>query len=176
MAILLVTGLPGVGKTAALAVLRPSRPVLNFGSLMLDAAKQHHNVATRDDLRRLSEGERRALREAAAETLPEDCIVDIHLSVRTKTGLESSIPRALFMKAVDTIIVLEARPEAILERRRSRVARSDSSDTEESLAEQQLFNRHQAEEFASIAGARLVVLAADGGVPAVAAKLAPFLT
>jgi adenylate kinase len=106
---------------------------------MLSAAKERNLVADRDGLRSLPEEVRRALRVETLASLPEEGILDTHLSIRTPHGLEPAVPMTL--RPWGKIVLLEAPPALILDRRQSRVGRADFSDSLETIEAQQVYNR-----------------------------------
>lgn len=107
---------------------------------MLDQATREGLNLSRDDLRGLPRSERERLRSLAMRTLPESCILDIHLSTQAAQGLEPALPAELAERRLGCVVVLQADPAVVLERRRGRGGRMDPHDTLEDIAEQQAFN------------------------------------
>lgn len=107
---------------------------------MLDQATREGLNLSRDDLRGLPRSERDRLRSLAMLALPESCVLDIHLSTQAAQGLEPALPAELVERRLGCVVVLQADPAVILERRRGRDGRMDPHDTLEDIAKQQSFN------------------------------------
>jgi adenylate kinase len=127
-----VTGLPGVGKTTVLEDLKGLSDgggvrvsIVNFGTLMSDALRRRGKVLDRDDIRRQGIGlQREAQDEAAGEISGmgdgEVLIIDTHMFVKTECGLWPGLPLNVISKLSPSLLVLiEAPPEEIADRRRS---------------------------------------------------------
>jgi len=132
---IIVTGVPGVGKTTVLKLTSKmlaekgvNHVILNYGDYMLETAKRRGLVRNRDELRHLplrtqlelQEEAARSLVEAAGEKLggkPGVLIVDTHAAIRTDTGYWPGLPEHI-IKCFnpDSIVVIEAKPEEILSR------------------------------------------------------------
>lgn len=175
MAIIIASGVPGVGKTTCLERVRSSRPIVNFGTLLLDVAVRRGLVRSRDELRELPPDQRRALRREAVSQLSPDCILDVHLSVRTRSGLEPSLPAEIAELPVAAVLLFEGDPSAILARRRLRTGRQDPSDSEASIAEQQALNRTLAANVCGRTGAMLRTIETTRSIGAVVKEMADFL-
>ncbi len=129
-----VTGVPGVGKTTVLNhVVELARAeglrvlVLNFGDFMLEEARRRGLVEHRDQMRHLPLRRQLELQEYAAEALikaaaarlgPEGyLLVDTHAIVKTPTGFWPGLPRPVVEKLrPDSIVVIEAPPEQVVAR------------------------------------------------------------
>jgi len=127
----MVAGVPGVGKSAALASLRPrlTVPVVNFGSTMLEVARASGYIGDRDGLRRASPNDAKKWREIAVHRLPDACIIDGHLVVRRPDSFEVAFPPEMRATGyLEAILVLEASAEQVLLRRAARAREVQDED------------------------------------------------
>ncbi len=145
---LIVTGVPGVGKTTVLNHLKTMAEreglhilILNFGDFMLEEAVRRGLVKHRDEIRYLPLRRQLELQEYAAEAIIERAsrelgsngylLVDTHAVIRTATGYWPGLPRNVVERLKpDAIVVVEAPAEDIVKRQlrdKSRV-RSDLAD------------------------------------------------
>jgi adenylate kinase len=127
---------------------------------MLEQATREGLRLERDGLRQLPRADRERLRSQAIRDLPDSCILDIHLSTQATQGLEPALPAELLDRPLGCIIILQAEPAIVLERRASRAGRSDPHDTLEDIAKQQAFNLSVAR---SLKASSVVVI--DAGRP-----------
>ncbi|MEB3773954.1 MAG: adenylate kinase [Desulfurococcales archaeon] len=132
--VVIVTGVPGVGKTTVLSRLaeiareRGARvKIVNYGTYMLETALKEGLVEDRDQLRRLPLRKQLDLQRLAARRIIEDSmedlggddtlIVDTHALVRTSAGYWPGLPRHVLDELKpDMIAVIEASPEEVLAR------------------------------------------------------------
>lgn len=140
-----IVGIPGVGKSTVIAKLvdlfhskgKDSR-VVNYGTVMMEQATKLYGVKSRDDLRKLSVDLQRALQVYAASEISkmseELILVDTHLFISTSEGYWPGMPLDVLQALKPTNLVLvTARPEEILSRRRNDPTRSRDAATEDSL-------------------------------------------
>ena len=174
----IVTGVPGVGKTTVLsrAVELASSEglrvlVVNFGDYMVSEAKRLGLVEHRDQLRYLPLRKQLELQEYAAKAIVEDAkskglglgdylLVDTHAVIRTATGYWPGLPRPVVEQLKpDAIVLVEAPAEQIVARQirdKSRV-RSDLADVR--LVEEMMqFARQAAMASAVLASASVYVV------------------
>jgi adenylate kinase len=126
--ILIVVGVPGVGKTTVIkkveTLLNKSgdkNSVVVFGTIMLSEAKKM-GISDRDDLRKLNVNEQKELQNKASDYIrtikDEIIIVDTHLFIRTPSGFLPGIPENVIKKLKPTnLVLITASPEEIMERR-----------------------------------------------------------
>ncbi|MFZ8795117.1 MAG: adenylate kinase [Acidilobaceae archaeon] len=132
--VVVVTGVPGVGKTTVLEHLAriASRKglklkIVNFGNYMLETALKEGLVKSRDELRRLPLRRQLNLQALAASRIVENSvgelgendflIVDTHALVRTPAGYLPGLPFNVLEKLKpDMIVVVEAEPGVVVER------------------------------------------------------------
>lgn len=151
-ALLIVVAVPGAGKTTILKKLKeimPSVSVINFGDLMLEEASRLFGITDRDEMRKkIALEDYRNLQLRAAETIASRSdgavVVDTHAAISTPYGYYPGLPPEVVrtLKA-DLIVVLEFRPEDILERReRDRESvRKRELDSLEAIEEHQNVSR-----------------------------------
>lgn len=182
MAAIVVTGVPGVGKTTVMeqAADRANLEVAVFGSVMLEIAQERELAEHRDDLRNLPVVEQERLQELAASRIADmgDVIVDTHCSIRTPEGYFPGLPQRILTKLKPKAIVLiEADPGQIAERRATDTAdRKRDTDTAEAIGEHQQLNRSFAAAYAAISGAAVhLVENRQGEVDQAVEELLPLL-
>lgn len=132
--VVVVTGVPGVGKTTVLSHLQELAKekgvkvmVANFGTYMLETALKEGLVKSRDEIRKLPLRMQLELQALAAKRIVEDAvgelgedgflIVDTHALVKTPAGYWPGLPRhVLDHLKPDMIVIIEASPEEIAAR------------------------------------------------------------
>ncbi len=132
--VVVVTGVPGVGKTTVISHLERLAQaeglrlkVVNFGTYMLETALKEGLVRSRDEIRRLPLRKQLELQALAARRIVEDAagslgengylIVDTHALVKTVAGYWPGLPKhVLDHLKPDMIVVVEASPEEIVAR------------------------------------------------------------
>jgi len=132
----ILTGIPGVGKTTILSELQKlakekgvKLSVLNYGTVMNELFKKHGRKIGRDEIRRQQISVQKKIQDRAAQILARNMrnpitIVDTHMFIRTKIGLWSGLPESVLSRLKPSLIVLvEAPPEEIAQRRRSDTTR-----------------------------------------------------
>ena len=127
-----VTGIPGVGKTTVLNELqdlakqnRVNLAVLNFGTIMNEIMRELGKQMNRDDMREQDLETQRKVQELAANEISHRAsqgtiiVVDTHMFVRTTVGMWAGLPQVVLQKLSPRLFVLiEADPEQIAGRRR----------------------------------------------------------
>lgn len=135
--VVIVSGLPGVGKSTVLNLaiekLREDGldiELVNYGTIMLDEAIKNSLVNHRDEIRKLKVAKQLELQRLAAKKISELAknvdllIVDTHLFIMTPRGRWPGLSlNNLKDLNVKQIIVVEADPEEIAERRTGDVTR-----------------------------------------------------
>jgi adenylate kinase len=139
-----VVGIPGVGKTTVVQGVvagYPGAKLVNFGTLMMEAAQSLKWVKNRDEMRKMSVDRQKRLQKLAAAKIAKmkgkAIIVDTHLFIRTEEGFWPGLPFEVVRTMQPTHLVLvEATPEEIAKRRVSDATRSRDAITVESLREE----------------------------------------
>ena len=132
---IIVTGVPGVGKTTVLNKLMEmlkeegiEAVVSNFGDYMFKVASEKGLVKHRDEIRKLPLQTQLELQRWAAQAIVRDAseklgdrgvlIVDTHSVIKTPSGYWPGLPRHVIEELrPDSIVVIEADPELIIARR-----------------------------------------------------------
>lgn len=132
--VVVVTGVPGVGKTTVLEHLKRLAEgenlrveVVNFGSFMLDYAVKMKVIEDRDKIRTLPLRRQLDLQEKAARAIAEYAslklgengvlIIDTHALVQTPAGYWPGLPKHVIDQLKpDMIAVVEADPEEVAAR------------------------------------------------------------
>jgi len=133
-----IVGLPGVGKSSVIdyAVEKLVKEglkvkVVNYGTVMLEEALARNLVSNRDEIRRLPVSKQMELQRIAAEAINNYAqendlvILDTHLFIKTGRGRwpglnQNNLP---YLTNIRQIVLVEATPEEILERRSKDVSR-----------------------------------------------------
>jgi len=160
--ILIVTGIPGAGKTAVMNKVIEEYPLkfVTFGTVMFEIAKKKSLVSDRDELRKLPFSIQRDIQELAAVEIKKmtNVCVDTHCTIKTKAGYLPGMPESVLKKlSPDVIILVEATPNEIIQRRSRDTRARDSDDTDE-IREHQLFNRIAAMNYAVMSGATVKII------------------
>ena len=140
----IVTGVPGVGKTTVLGKVREMLEAdgikylaVNFGDYMFSEANRAGWVQHRDEMRHLPLLKQLELQKMAARAIRLDAekqlgsegvlLVDTHAVIKTATGYWPGLPEAVVKEIrPDSIVLLEAPPQVIFERQRRDVTRKRS--------------------------------------------------
>ncbi len=163
MGAIIVTGLPGVGKTTVMkkAAEGLDFQFITFGTAMFEEAKAKGLVEHRDETRTLSASQQLDLQMKAAETIAKtaNAIVDTHCTIKTPQGYLPGLPEAVLKKLKpSTIVVVEADPEEIYNRRVSDTTRNRDSDTVAAITEHQQINRSAAVAYSALTGATVKIV------------------
>ena len=163
MGVIVVTGIPGVGKTTVMQKAAEGLDIqfVTFGSVMIDIAKEMGLVKDRDEMRKLSLEQQKKLQIKTAEKVGKmkNVIVDTHCTVKTPQGYMPGLPEWVLKKLNPTAIVLvEADPEEIYNRRAKDTTRNRDPDSKEKIAEHQMINRAAAMSYATLTGATVKIV------------------
>jgi len=139
-----VVGIPGVGKTTVVDGVvggLPGARLVNFGTLMFEAAKSLKWVKDRDEMRKMAVDKQKRLQKLAAARIArmrgKAILVDTHLFIRTPEGFWPGLPFEVVRAMQPTHLVLvEAAPEEISRRRLADPTRKRDAVTVESLREE----------------------------------------
>jgi len=181
MGVIVVTGIPGVGKTTVMKKAAEGMDIefVTFGTVMIDIAKEMGLVKDRDEMRKLTLEQQKDLQIKAAEKIASmgNVILDTHCTVKTPKGYLPGLPEWVIKKLKPTaIVVVEADSEEIYNRRESDPTRSRDPDTKEQIAEHQMVNRATAMAYAALSGATVkIVFNHDNAIDAAVKQAAPVL-
>ncbi len=134
---------------------------VTFGTVMIDIAKELNLVKDRDDMRKLTLEQQKDLQIHSAEKVASmgNVILDTHCTVKTPKGYMPGLPEWVLKKLKPTaIVVVEADPEEIFNRRAKDTTRNRDPDSEEEIAEHQQINRAAAMSYATLTGATVKIV------------------
>ncbi len=185
--VVIVTGIPGVGKTTvintAVEIVKERHGedvlVLNFGTEMFEVASKRGLVKDRDEMRKMPTAQQREIQRIAGESIAEKSkstrvIVDTHTLILTKNGYLIGLPEWV-VKAIQpkTIILVEANPENIASRRASDETRARDEQMTDEIRIHQEMCRAAAAAAGTLTGATVRrILNREGKVEEAAAQLA----
>jgi len=163
MGVIIVTGIPGVGKTTVMQKAAEGMDIqfVTFGTVMIDIAKELGLVKDRDEMRRLTLDQQKQLQIKTAEKIGKmkNVIVDTHCTVKTPKGYMPGLPEWVLRKLNPTaIVIVEADPQEIFNRRAKDTTRNRDSDSVEKIAEHQMMNRAAAMAYATLTGATVKIV------------------
>ncbi len=188
--LVVVTGIPGVGKTtvltAAMELCREqgiSALLVNYGDQMFESAKSKCLVQSRDEMRRLPVSEQVALQMEAAERICEiaakgTVILDTHMFIRTPRGYMPGIPSWVAeILRPDSLVLVEADPAEVSKRRLKDAAiRSREADSPEKVTEHQMLGRGGAAALSVMTGCTVAIAYnREGDVRAAASTIVDLL-
>ena len=181
MGVVVVTGIPGVGKTTVMKKAAEGIDIqfVTFGTVMIDIAKEMGLVKDRDEMRKLSLDQQKKLQIKTAEKIAgmKNVIVDTHCTIKTPKGYMPGLPEWVVKKLNPTaIVVVEADPEEIYNRRVKDDTRNRDSDSKEKIDEHQQINRAAAMAYAALTGATVkIVFNHDNDIDGAVKEAAPVL-
>jgi len=181
MGVIVVTGIPGVGKTTVMKKAAEGMDIqfVTFGTVMVDIAKELGFVQDRDDMRKLSLDQQKELQIKSAEKVASmgNVILDTHCTVKTPKGYMPGLPEWVIKKLnPNAIVLVEADPEEIYNRRTNDETRNRDTDTKEEINEHQMMNRAAAMSYAALTGCTVkVVFNHDNGIEEAVKQAAPVI-
>jgi len=181
MGVVVVTGIPGVGKTTVMKEAAEGIDIqfVTFGTVMADIAIDMNLVKDRDEMRKLTLEQQKELQIKTAEKVAkmDNVIVDTHCTVKTPKGYMPGLPEWVIKKLNPTaIVVVEADPEEIYNRRSKDITRNRDPDSKEKIAEHQQMNRAAAMAYATLSGATVkIVFNHDNAIEDAVKDAAPVL-
>jgi adenylate kinase len=163
MGVIVVTGIPGVGKTTVMQKAAEGMDIqfVTFGTIMIDIAKELKLVKNRDEMRKLTLDQQKQLQIKTAEKVSKmkNVILDTHCTVKTPKGYMPGLPEWVLRKLNPTaIVIVEADPQEIFDRRAKDTTRTRDPDSVEKIAEHQMMNRAAAMAYATLTGATVKIV------------------
>ncbi len=163
MGIIVVTGIPGVGKTTVMQKAAEGMDLqfVTFGTIMIDIAKELKLVKDRDEMRKLTLDQQKKLQIKTAEKVSnmKNVILDTHCTIKTPKGYMPGLPEWVLRKLnPSAIVIVEADPQEIFDRRAKDMTRNRDSDSIEKIAEHQMMNRAAAMAYATLTGATVKIV------------------
>ena len=181
MGVIVVTGIPGVGKTTVMKKAAEGLKIdfVTFGTVMADIAIEKGLVENRDEMRKLTLKQQKDLQIKSAEKIArmKNVIVDTHCTIKTPKGYMPGLPEWVIKKLMPTaIVVVEADPKEIYNRRANDPTRNRDPDTIEQINEHQMINRAAAMAYAALSGATVkIVFNHDNAIEEAEKQAAPVL-
>lgn len=163
MGIIVVTGIPGVGKTTVMKKAAEGMDIefVTFGTVMSDMAIETGLVKDRDEMRKLTLEQQKDLQIKSAEKIAKmgNVILDTHCTVKTSKGYMPGLPEWI-VKRINpiAIVVVEADPTEIFNRRANDPTRNRDPDTKEQIDEHQMINRAAVMAYAALTGATVKIV------------------
>jgi len=181
LGIIIVTGIPGVGKTTVMKKATEGMDInfVTFGTVMIEIAQEMKLVKDRDEMRKLTLEQQKKLQIKTAERIAKmkNVILDTHCTIKTAKGYMPGLPEWVIKKINPTAIVLvEADPEEIYNRRASDKTRNRDPDTKEQINEHQMMNRAAAMAYSALTGSTVkIVFNHDNAINEAVKQAAPVL-
>ncbi len=181
MGVIVVTGIPGVGKTTVMKKAAEGLDIqfVTFGTVMVNIAQKLGFVKDRDGMRKLTLDQQHELQIKSAEKVASmgNVILDTHCTVKTPKGYMPGLPEWVIKRLHPTaIVVVEADPQEIFNRRANDPTRNRDPDTIEQIAEHQQINRAAAMAYAALSGATVkIVFNHDDAIDEAVQQAAPVL-
>lgn len=164
--VIVVTGIPGVGKTTVLKEVanligknEKGIGFVTYSSIMVEIATREGYIVNRDDLRHLSIKTQKILQEKAAKQIAEISkdkiiqVIDTHMIIRTDIGYWVGLPQnVLKLIKPDLFILIEAEPNEILSRRRKDESRKRDEVLQTEINEEIAYSRSVAASCATFTG------------------------
>ena len=163
MSVVVVTGIPGVGKTTVMQKAAEGFDIkfVTFGTVMVEIAKELGFVQDRDDMRKLTLEQQKELQIKSAERVASmgNVILDTHCTIKTPKGYMPGLPEWVVKKLnPNAIVVVEADAEEIYNRREKDTTRNRDPDTKEQIDEHQMMNRSAAMAYAALTGSTVKIV------------------
>jgi adenylate kinase len=165
-----VTGVPGVGKSTVIAgvlkelkKLKVSCKLINYGDIMLEMVRERTKITDRDEMRKLPTELYREIQREAAERIANQAkgklvLLDTHCSVKKPEGYLPGLPKWVLERLQpEAIILIEAAPEEVAKRRVKDVRRRDKELIAQ-VEEHQQLNRAIAMGYAALTGATVRII------------------
>uniref|UniRef100_A0A7J3ZL11 Adenylate kinase n=1 Tax=Fervidicoccus fontis TaxID=683846 RepID=A0A7J3ZL11_9CREN len=186
----IVTGVPGVGKTTVLKEFEKKAVeknikllIVNFGDYMLKAARSEGLAENRDQIRHLPQRAQLRLQGLAAREIVKDAlkmlgeedllIVDTHSIVKTSSGYWPGLPEHVVRELnPDSIVLIETRAEEVLARQAKDKGRyrQDVGGSVEVIKELMLMARAAAVSSATLTASSVFIVENPPGSPESAAE------
>ncbi|MFW5902820.1 MAG: adenylate kinase [archaeon] len=159
----IIVGIPGVGKTTVIEKAKKKLSeyqTINFGTKMLETARKQGLVENRDQLRKLSPKKTKKLQKKTAKEIKKkkNLLIDTHLAIESKKGITPGMPKWIVEKInLDRVILIEAEPEKIKERRKKDKTRK-RNDFKLTPKQHQKINRYYAATISTLTGAPVKII------------------
>lgn len=184
--VIVVTGIPGTGKTTICNELRKLAErskkrvvVLNYGTIMVELSKEHRNAIHRNDIRKAELPFQRNLQLETAERISkimadrigDSFVIDTHMVVKTVDGYWAGLPVEVLKRLnPDLFVLVEAEPDEVLARRFRNPARKRDKALRDEVTEELALSRHMAAACSVLTGAAVKTVKNPGGKQVEAAE------
>jgi adenylate kinase len=188
--VIVLTGIPGVGKTTVVdELLRIAKEqgkkvsAVNFGTTMMEVARKEGNVKNRDELRKSAVEFQKRIQIEAAKAIAGQVkeggivLVDTHMIIRTEEGYYPGIPQDVInVLRPSSYVLVETDPKEILARRSKDKTRSRDMILAQEIESELQLSRAAAMACAVATGTPVKIVQNPPGKQAQAAKeLLPLL-
>ena len=169
MAMTIVLGVPGAGKSTVLSALKGKEgcTLVNYGDLMFDIASKKKYVAHRDGLRKLPPATQKKVQADVGDALAKmsgNVVLDTHCSIATPKGYLPGLPFFLLGKLdVCQLVLITAPISDIIARRSSDLTRVRDAESEESLKQHHDMNMALLASYAAFCGAPAKIIVNSQG-------------
>ncbi len=176
MTLVIVTGMPGSGSSTVIKEALNLKEggqkyrVRNYGDVMYEAALDEGIVRMRDELRKLSVSKQREIQLHACDKIAEwrrrdeHIIIDTHCTIKTPEGYLPGLPEYVLRKLnPDLFVLIEAKPEEIIERRHSDKTRKRDVEDLSDIEEHQFMNRAMSTVYSCLTGAAVKIIKNHNG-------------
>ena len=169
-----LVGIAGVGKSTVvnevLSILETKNVKvdnLTFGTVMFEEA-QKLGISDRDEMRTLSTDKQQELQINAAKSIAniesDIVIIDTHLFIKTTSGYMPGLPISILESLLPTnLILVEALPQDVLDRRSNDPTRNRDATTIESIELDNQIARSMLSSAGVLTGASLLVVPNSDG-------------
>lgn len=175
--VIVVTGVPGVGKSTVIeGALKQLRVqgieygFINYGDVMLELMRER-GVIDRDEMRVVSTGPYREIQREAAIRIAraakqKPVLVDTHCLIKKPEGYYPGLPRWVLEELKpESVVIIEAPPGEVAGRRAKDLARKRDRELLNGVVEHQMLNRAAATAYAALVGATVKIIQnRDGGL------------
>lgn len=163
MSVTIISGVPGVGSSrvseAARRSLDEAYELINFGDVMLEEAVSRGWATGRDEMASIPTRDYLLLQRRAGEYIARQArdaslLIDTHFMIHTDHGFLPGFPEPILREVrPDMLVLIEADPETILDRRASNRSREYPTESAVTISFHQQLNRMAAVSYAMVASA-----------------------
>ena len=182
-ALILVTGIPGVGKTTLLDEFNRMATrrglnvtIMNYGTIMSSILKEKSSDLARDEIRRQKTNTQKIAQLRTAELIANKSndgitMIDTHTFINTKAGFLAGLPYDVLKKLNPSLLVLvEASIRDILKRRSLGSIRNREKQSLEEIKLGLEWSRNMASAYSALIGLPIKILKNEEGKQKEAAK------